>query len=345
MESCHECDNDSEDESVDPKTQHLLEILPQIVTYILDAKVKEGDILSTNAQNPNTYFTSKTIPRVGIKEYMLHLIKCFKTPPAALILWMIYVERFIQSLSNAIKGSGRTYPYLLTSKNVHKIVLIAFLIAHKYSMDVKYPFSIVSKISGVSEDELRILESEFLTFVRYELYVSQDIYQKYLLSIEQFGTILQLQQPTVLDPKQCSQRNAKNKSDAVQNERNNSEATQTETNRILQNTSEEHEQGRNFEVGDSYNENNGWTSKEEQNFSRWHKNYESQIQNIGSPHQNITNTWLSSPKSYFDTRNSNHIRDWSESDLCEGGDNDTLMTIVDYDDLAEDDLPGDVILI
>jgi hypothetical protein len=103
---------------------------------------------------------------------------------------MIYVERLLQSLTQAIAckpssayyniaSTSRQYPYMLTSNNAHRIILTALLLAHKYSMDVAYPFSLIARIVGVTSSELKILESEFLVFVKYELYVSQDLYNKY----------------------------------------------------------------------------------------------------------------------------------------------------------------------
>ena len=46
-------------------------------------------------------------------------------------------------------------------------------------MDGIYPFSLLSKVVGVSSTELKVLESEFLVFVKFDLYVSQDLYSKY----------------------------------------------------------------------------------------------------------------------------------------------------------------------
>jgi hypothetical protein len=164
------------------------------IAHIFQTKINEGDALSKKAKNPKTYFCAKGAPGLSIKDYLTHLIKHLRTPPAALILMMIYVERLLQSLSNAINASGSAYPYLLTSFNAHRIILTALVIAHKYSMDVAYPFSILAKVVGVSVSELKILESEFLFFVKYELYVSQDLYEKYedlLQHWSQLPTILQ----------------------------------------------------------------------------------------------------------------------------------------------------------
>jgi len=71
---------------------------------------------------------------------------------------MIYVERLLQSLSAALASTGTQHQYLLTSNNAHRIVMTALLLAHKYSIDMAYPFSLISKIVGVSVSEMKILE-------------------------------------------------------------------------------------------------------------------------------------------------------------------------------------------
>mmetsp|Transcript_6787 Transcript_6787/g.7590 ORF Transcript_6787/g.7590 Transcript_6787/m.7590 type:complete len:222 (-) Transcript_6787:28-693(-) len=92
---------------------------------------------------------------------------------------MIYVERLLQSLTEALRSTGSKYPYQLTSFNGHRIILTSLLLAHKYSMDVAYPFSLLSKLVGVTPPEMKVLESEFLVFIKFSLYVSQDFYAKY----------------------------------------------------------------------------------------------------------------------------------------------------------------------
>ena len=149
------------------------------IAHIFQTKINEGDLLQRRSKNPKTYFCAKVAPTIGIKQYLLHLIKHLGTPPATLILTMIYVERLLQSLTRALSASGSKNTYLLTSHNAHRIVMTAMLLAHKYSIDVAYPFSLLSKLVGVSPSELKILESEFLVFVKFELYVSQDLYSKY----------------------------------------------------------------------------------------------------------------------------------------------------------------------
>jgi len=157
----------------------VLEKLPEIISHIFQTKIEEGDQLQKRHKNPKTYFCAKVAPALPIKKYLLHLVKHLGTPPATLILMMIYVERLLQSLTQALASTGNQYQYLLTSNNAHRIVLSALLMAHKYSIDMGYPFSLLSKMVGVSSEELKILESEFLVFIKFDLYVSPDLYSQY----------------------------------------------------------------------------------------------------------------------------------------------------------------------
>ncbi|CAI2370192.1 unnamed protein product [Moneuplotes crassus] len=157
----------------------LVKKLPNIIAHIFQTKIAEGDQLQRRHKNPKTYFCAKSAPTLSIKNYLFHLIKNLRTPPSTLILMMIYVERFLQSLTQALASTGSQYQYLLTSNNAHRIVMSALLLAHKYSIDATYPFGVLGKVVGVSAEELKILESEFLVFVKFDLYVSEDFYSKY----------------------------------------------------------------------------------------------------------------------------------------------------------------------
>ena len=136
-------------------------------------------MVGKNAKNPRTYFEVTEAPSLSIKDYLFHLVSSLKSHPATLILMVIYIERLMQSLSNYVYGEGHPFPFFMTMNNAHKIVLTALIIAHKYSMDISYPFKVLSKIVGVSISELKILEYEFLFFLKYELFVSEDLYSQF----------------------------------------------------------------------------------------------------------------------------------------------------------------------
>jgi hypothetical protein len=75
----------------------------------------------------------------------------------------------------------------MTSYNAHKLMLTAFLLAHKYCDDHRVSTTKVAKIGGIEPKELKELEVEFLKFVKYELYVSEDTFKSYYNAAMKYG--------------------------------------------------------------------------------------------------------------------------------------------------------------
>ena len=107
---------------------------------------------------------------------------------------LIYIERLLEVLeSNYQKQTGKDVPFLITSYNAHRILLTAFLLAHKFCEDYKYEYSRISKIVGLEAKQIKKLESEFLKFIKFRLYVSEETFIKYHNAIVLYGRELNLQ--------------------------------------------------------------------------------------------------------------------------------------------------------
>lgn len=117
-----------------------------------------------------------------------------RTAPALVIYMLIYIERLLEVLeSNYQKQTGKDVPFLITSYNAHRILLTAFLLAHKFCEDYKYEYSRISKIVGLEAKQIKKLESEFLKFIKFRLYVSEETFIKYHNAIVLYGRELNLQ--------------------------------------------------------------------------------------------------------------------------------------------------------
>mmetsp|Transcript_38287 Transcript_38287/g.43879 ORF Transcript_38287/g.43879 Transcript_38287/m.43879 type:complete len:95 (+) Transcript_38287:142-426(+) len=85
-------------------------------------------------KNPRTSFTSSSVPQISIDSYLKRLMHYIPTSPAILVIAMIYIDRVIHAFERKMrKKSGAHFPFLITSYNVHKLLLTAFLLAHKYA--------------------------------------------------------------------------------------------------------------------------------------------------------------------------------------------------------------------
>eukprot|EP01063_Lacrimia_lanifica_P023138 TRINITY_DN3062_c0_g3_i1.p2 TRINITY_DN3062_c0_g3~~TRINITY_DN3062_c0_g3_i1.p2 ORF type:complete len:108 (+),score=31.83 TRINITY_DN3062_c0_g3_i1:379-702(+) len=73
---------------------------------------------------------------------------------------------------------------LLTSLNVHRVVLVALAVAAKVRDDVYYSNKYYASVGGVSTRELNRLETALLTDCDWEVFVGEPQYKAY---VEHFG--------------------------------------------------------------------------------------------------------------------------------------------------------------
>ena len=124
-------------------------------------------------------FTNNNIPSISIKNYLMRLTKHSKIGKSTIIIILIYIDR-ICKINNL----------LLTYYNIHKLFLASFILAIKYNEDQYYSMFIYSKIGGVSLSELNKLEFEFIKLIGFNLFVPQNLYDKYyndLMSLKSFN--------------------------------------------------------------------------------------------------------------------------------------------------------------
>lgn len=166
-------------------------VYPDIITSIalfLSNKVRAHDIKFQTTKNPKTNFTSSFPPQISIDQYLFHLIKNVRTSPGIVVYMLIYIEKIINVLERKYQRQTRTnVPFLMTSYNAHRLVLTAFLLSHKYWEDYRYDTSRMAKIGGVHPKELMKLEKEFLKFVKFELYVSEETFNNYHNAVLIYG--------------------------------------------------------------------------------------------------------------------------------------------------------------
>ena len=77
---------------------------------------------------------------------------------------------------------------ILNPHNIHRIILGCLLLAIKYNEDIYFTNEQYAKIGGVTLQEINDLESFSIDLLDYNLFISEDIYQKYLNYISNYTT-------------------------------------------------------------------------------------------------------------------------------------------------------------
>ena len=121
-------------------------------------------------------FISKKIPNISIFEYIERLLKYSKASNELLIIVLIYLDTICAK-----------HKINLNYYNIHKLFLAAFISAIKFYEDEYYSLNYYAKLGGISKKELINLEYEFLILMDFQLFVKQELYEKY------YNNLFQLQ--------------------------------------------------------------------------------------------------------------------------------------------------------
>ena len=113
-------------------------------------------------------FTSKTIPKISVSDYLLRITKYANVSDEILIIALIYLDKLCKK--NKI---------MLNSYNVHRLLFISILISIKMNSDKIYKNNYYSKISGINPKELCLMEYEFIHLSGFMLNIKKEIYEKY----------------------------------------------------------------------------------------------------------------------------------------------------------------------
>lgn len=115
-----------------------------------------------------TKFHALRPPSISIKLYLERINKYASCSPECFVLALVYIDRLIQRNS-----------LLLTSLNVHRIIITSVMLASKFFDDQYFNNAYYAKVGGVPTPEVNNLELEFLFSVNFSLHVATDVFEKY----------------------------------------------------------------------------------------------------------------------------------------------------------------------
>ena len=76
---------------------------------------------------------------------------------------------------------------ILNPHNIHRLILGCLILAIKYNEDFYYNNEYYAKVGGVTLDELNILEYKSFQLIEFNLFISDDIFDKYLSYITHYN--------------------------------------------------------------------------------------------------------------------------------------------------------------
>jgi hypothetical protein len=144
-----------------------LKIIANISNTLIDSCVSNSKKFCI-VKNPKLLIPFTADTSINIQDYLEHLYKYGRMNISTILLMLIYIDRFCNI--NKTK---------LSYKIVHKLMLASLIVAIKYNEDEMYSLKIYAGLGGVSKAELEYLEICFISYINFNLFIKEEIYNKY----------------------------------------------------------------------------------------------------------------------------------------------------------------------
>ncbi len=167
--------NDEEKEEIQIKNFNLIKAISQSLITILEENKTMQNIKEVIIKQSKMIFSSKSIPNISIKDYLIRIQTYSEIDKTTLILALILIDKLCKKAK-----------LILTYYNIHKILFGAILIAIKYNEDNYYDNKFYSEIAGVQLKELKLIEYTFLELNDFNVFVNDKEFEQYRLYLEDY---------------------------------------------------------------------------------------------------------------------------------------------------------------
>ncbi|KAJ2696093.1 cyclin-like protein interacting with PHO85 [Coemansia sp. IMI 209128] len=112
--------------------------------------------------NDITPFHSRAVPGISVHDYLGRVAKFVGLENESLIAVLVYLDRIT-------RAQIHRPAYALSPFNIHRMLITAIVVAHKFNSDIFFNNARYSKVGGIPLVELNQLELELLFMARFDL--------------------------------------------------------------------------------------------------------------------------------------------------------------------------------
>ena len=157
------------------KNLNLIKSISNTLFTILENNKKLNNFKDIIKKQKNIVFSSNSIPKISIKDYLIRIQTYSEIEKSTLIISLILIDHICKNTK-----------IVLTYYNIHRILFGAILIAIKYNEDKFYDNKFYSDIAGVKLKELKLIEHTFLELNNFNVFVNEVEYEQYRKYLEEF---------------------------------------------------------------------------------------------------------------------------------------------------------------
>eukprot|EP01027_Heterolobosea_sp_BB2_P024774 GEZU01037411.1.p1 GENE.GEZU01037411.1~~GEZU01037411.1.p1 ORF type:complete len:205 (-),score=44.27 GEZU01037411.1:177-791(-) len=155
--------------------------------HVLEDVTAKNDKLAAGTSSTKSIFDKYDTWRISIEDYVWKLSTNIHCSVQCFVLALCYMNSL----------ADKDPSWIITSKNVHKLLLTSLVIAAKFHDDIPYSNAYCAKVGGITLCEMNKLERELLRRLDFTLRVDKELYDEYEHLLKRW--IEYLQQPEDLD--------------------------------------------------------------------------------------------------------------------------------------------------
>lgn len=131
-----------------------------------------------NGAMPDCGLNPDAIPSIGFKKWVTTILSTTQVGKNVILLALMFIHR-LKKFNRSVSGKRGSEFRLLT---------IALMLGNKFLDDNTYTNKTWAEVSGISVTEIHIMEVEFLSNMRYELYASEAEWEEWKSKLGRFGS-------------------------------------------------------------------------------------------------------------------------------------------------------------
>jgi len=152
-----------------PEDDRLRSTYSYVMAFILQQMIQANDAMGLCSLNTAFSCPQNKVPSISLLLFIQRVMRYLPATKELYIMALIFLDRVFAFNSDLC----------FTLFNAHRLFVTAVLVASKFMDDLFYTNVFVSKVAGVSPEELNRLEIEFLAAIRFSLYVKPELFKYY----------------------------------------------------------------------------------------------------------------------------------------------------------------------
>ena len=146
----------------------LISSISNVLENLLEQNKKLKSYKTSLKKQSSMIYSKGKKYKISIIHFLERIFKYLHPEDSTIIIALILIDRLCNSKN-----------INLNEYNIHKIIFSSLLISIKYNEDHIYSYDYYALISGISKKELGKLEMSFLNDLNYNIFVNQEVYEKY----------------------------------------------------------------------------------------------------------------------------------------------------------------------